>query len=378
MMETQDRILTSVLNQWMFKRKAIVITGARQVGKSTLLNYYLNTQNKSVLRLNADFPEDKQQLENTSLQSLKILIGKHQILFIDEVQRISNCGLLLKILVDQFKNLQVIATGSSALEISETIFEPLTGRNYLFHLYPFSLKELYPNDTAPQIAKNFPFHLIYGMYPELCLHRNEAEMILRNLSAQYLYKDVLIWKDIRKPDLLEKLLQLIAYQICSEVSINELANQLKVKSETVESYLNLLEKSFVIFRLPSYGSNPRKEVSKMKKYYFWDNGIRNAVIGDFRPLEIRQDKGVLWENYMVSERCKMNAFLTLEAKSYFWRSLQQQEVDYVEKYKSKLSGWEIKWNTDAKNKITKAFGNLYPKAKTDIITPENFSEFCFL
>jgi uncharacterized protein len=375
-MTDKNRIVHDLISRWIFKGKVIVLTGARQVGKTTFISDFLRERKEPVLAMNADLTEDRRQLENPSLEKLRGLIGKNRIFFIDEVQRIENCGLLLKVIADNFKNVQVIATGSSALEISETIFEPLTGRHYLFHLYPFSLKELYENETPYQVSKNFGFHLVYGMYPEVCLNRESSEMILRNLAAQYLYKDVLVWKEIRKPDLLEKLLQLLAFQMGSEVSTNELATQLKVKSETVENYLDLLEKCFVIYRLKSYSSNERKEVSKMKKILFWDNGIRNAIVGDFRPLEQRTDAGALWENFMISERMKMNAFRLSEAKSYFWRSLAQQEVDYVEAMKGKISGWEMKWNLLDKKKFTRAFTNLYPKAKTAMITPEEFGEFC--
>jgi uncharacterized protein len=375
-MSHQYRIIEDAIRQWMFKGKVIVITGARQVGKTTFVSDLLAKQTDPILALNADLPADRKALEDPSLPKLRTLIGKNKILFIDEVQRVENCGLLLKIIADNFKNIQVIATGSSALEISESIFEPLTGRHYLFHLYPFALKELYDDKSPFDISKQFSFHLIYGMYPEVCLNRDSSEMILKNLSAQYLYKDVLVWKDIRKPDLLEKLLQLLAFQMGSEVSIHELAMQLKVKSETIENYIDLLEKSFVVYRLKSYSTNERKEVSKMRKILFWDNGIRNAVLGDFRAPELRSDAGALWENFMISERMKLNAFQSSQAKSFFWRSLAQQEVDYVEVLKGKISGWEMKWNASNKKKLTKAFTNLYPKAKTAMITPDEFGPFC--
>jgi len=278
-------------------------------------------------------------------------------------------------MVDNFKEVQFIATGSSALEISDFIFEPLTGRQILFHLYPFSLAELYTDRSPFEIEQALPFHLVYGCYPEICVKRDLAETLLKNLAQQYLYKDVLIWKDIRKPDLLDKLLNLLAHQMCSEVSVNELSNQLKVKSETVESYIDLLEKSFVVYRLKSYGTNARKEVTKMSKLLFWDNGIRNAILGDFRDLTQRNDHGQLFENFMISERMKMNAWFKPDTKGFFWKNYNQAEVDYVEYESQQLSAFEIKWNVNKKHKVTRAFTNLYPESATEVITPESFDSF---
>jgi hypothetical protein len=294
---------------------------------------------------------------------------------IDEIQRVENAGLLLKLMVDNFKTVQFIATGSSALGISDTIFEPLTGRHFLFHLYPFCLTEVYHGKSPFEIEQQLPFHLVYGSYPEVALRRDLAETLLKNLSHQYLYKDVLIWKDIRKPDLLDKLLKLLAYQIGSEVSIQELANQLHVKSETINAYIDLLEKSFVVFRLKSYSTNPRKEVSKMTKILFWDNGIRNAVIDDLSDLTTRNDQGQLFENFMISERMKMNTWFRPSVKSFFWRNYNQREVDYIEQIKGQLGAYEMKWNTTKKHRITKAFTNLYPKSLVTTVTPVDFSTF---
>jgi predicted AAA+ superfamily ATPase len=317
-------------------------------------------------------------MENISLEGIKELIGSYKIVVIDEIQRIINPGLTLKMMIDNFKDVQFVATGSSALEISDKVFEPLTGRHILFHLYPFSQKEIYPSKSAFELEQKLPFHLRFGSYPDICNNPSDAETLLTNLADQYLYKDVLIWKDIRKPELLDKLLKLLAYQIGSEVSMNELSNALKIKSETVENYIDLLEKSFVIFRLKSYSTNGRKEVTKMSKIYFWDNGIRNAVLSDFRPLELRNDIGALWENFLVSDRMKMKEWKDNSAKSYFWRNTQQREVDYLEEKHGELSAYEMKWNSDKKHKITLAFTNAYPEAKTTFLTPQNFKDFCFM
>jgi predicted AAA+ superfamily ATPase len=375
-METKTRLIKEKLSYWMFKNKVLVITGARQVGKTTMLQALF--QNQEMLWLNGDDPAARKRMDNISLEGIKELIGSYKIVVIDEIQRIINPGLTLKMMIDNFKDVQFIATGSSALEISDKVFEPLTGRHILFHLYPFSQKEIYHAKSAFELEQKLSFHLRFGSYPDICNNPADAETLLTNLADQYLYKDVLIWKDIRKPELLDKLLKLLAYQIGSEVSMNELSNALKIKSETVENYIDLLEKSFVIFRLKSYSTNGRKEVTKMSKIYFWDNGIRNAVISDFRPLELRNDIGALWENFLVSDRMKMKEWKDNSAKSYFWRNTQQREVDYLEEKHGELSAYEMKWNSDKKHKITLAFTNAYPEAKTTILTPLNFKEFCFM
>jgi uncharacterized protein len=374
-MEKLSRIAGEQIKQWLFRRKALILTGARQVGKTTMLRN-LFSADETVLWLNADEGPVRDRLSELSIPNLQQVVGNNRILIIDEVQRIENAGLLLKLLVDNFPNTQIIATGSSALDISERIFEPLTGRHLLFHLYPFGLAELYSKKSAFEIENQLPFHLVYGSYPEISLNRDIAKTLLTNLAGQYLYKDVLVWKDIRKPELLDKLLKLLAYQIGSEVSIHELANQLHVKSETVESYIDLLEKSFVVYRLNAYSTNPRKEVSKMSKIYFWDNGIRNAVIGNFDDLTVRRDIGELWENFIVSERMKHNAWLHPERQSFFWRNYNQSEVDYVELEQHQLNAFECKWNTKKKHKVTAAFTNAYPEARTEVITPRNFVGFC--
>ncbi len=376
-MKEYTRIIESQISNWLFKGKALIIIGARQVGKTTLLTSISNKLGNT-LWLNADENITRVRLTNPSIEVLKGIVGDYKIVIIDEIQRIENAGLLLKLLVDNFKEVQFLATGSSALEISDTVFEPMTGRYFLFYLYPFSLAELYPTKSPFELEQELPFHLVFGCYPELSLKKNMAEMLLKNLTQQYLYKDVLVWKDIRKPELLDKLLKLLAYQLGSEVSIHEISNQLGVKSETVENYIDLLEKSFVIYRLKSYNTNQRKEVSKMSKILFWDNGVRNAIIEDFNDLSVRTDKGALFENFIISERMKMNAWLKPYTKSFFWRNYNKNEVDYVELNKGELYGYEIKWNTQKKFKVSRAFTNLYPNASTHIITPQNFSPFTAL
>jgi predicted AAA+ superfamily ATPase len=373
-----SRLLTRTLEKWMFRQKVLVITGARQVGKTTLLSNFLSTGDKSVLFLNAEEPSNRKLFEELSVVRLTEIIGNNEIVVIDEAQQIENIGLCLKMMADNFKEKQIFATGSSALEIADKIFEPLTGRHFLFHLYALSIPEVYTVNQRKQLNDNLPSHLVFGMYPDAINHPVEAEKFVKELAGQYLYKDVLAWKDIRKPELLHKLLQLLAHQMSHEISMQELAVQLKVKSETVETYLDLLEKSFVVFRLRSHSTNDRKEVTKMKKIYFWDNGIRNAILDNFKPIPLRNDVGALWENFIVTERLKRNHYAEKTIHAKFWRSKQQQEVDYVELESDTLRGYEMKWSSIQKARITKAFTNMYPEAKTEIITPETIGSFLYL
>jgi predicted AAA+ superfamily ATPase len=374
-MEVIKRHAQSQLVKWIGRRKVIILTGARQVGKTTLFTTMLG-EKQGLLWLNADETHVRERLQILSVENFKGIIGKNTWVVIDEIQRIPNAGLMLKLLIDNFKDVQFLAIGSSALDIAENIFEPLTGRHLLFHLHSLMLAEMYNNLSAFEIEQKIPFHLVYGCYPDVYNNPSDAAILLKNLANQYLYKDVLVWKDIRKPQLLDKLLQLLAHQIGSEVSIAELANQLKVKSETVESYIDLLEKSFVVYRMPAFSNNPRKEISKMHKIFFWDNGIRNAIIDNFDDTSIRTDAGKLWENFIITERMKWLAWNNPSTKSYFWRNYNQSEVDYLEVNKKQITAYEMKWNTAKKHKLTAAFTNTYPEAQTEIITPINFASFC--
>jgi uncharacterized protein len=356
-----SRLLIETLKTWMFKDKVLVLIGARQVGKSTLLNNMLQQMGQEYLVLNGDESNIQALFEEPTTEKLKLIVGDNKIVLIDEAQQIQNIGLCLKILIDNIKGVQFIASGSSALEIADRIFEPLTGRHFTFNLYPLSVEEIYGKKGYFNFTKTLNWHLIYGAYPDVVNNQANAKKYLKSIANQYLYKDVLAWKNIRKPELLNKLLQLLAHQIGSEVSINELA-----------SYIDLLEKSFVIFRLKSYSTNQRKEVTKMRKIYFYDIGIRNAIIDNFSPLELRNDVGALWENFVVMEIIKANEYAQKDVHYYFWRSLQQQEVDFIEIFENELKVYEMKWGKKAK--ITKAFTNAYPEAKTMVITKDNFFE----
>ena len=373
-MKPANRAAEAVIKNWLGKGKVIILTGARQVGKTTLFRK-MTEGKKDILWMNADEAEVRERLNNTSIENLRIIIGKKKFMVIDEIQRVPDAGLMLKLIADQFKSVQVMATGSSALDIADTIYEPLTGRHFLFHLHPLMISEMYEDLSPFEIEQKLPFHLVYGCYPDIYNRPEEAEFVLKNLTSQYLYKDILGWKDIRKPQLLDKLLRLLAYQVGAQVSIAELGNQLQVKSETIESYLDLLEKSFLIFRLPALSNNPRKEISKMSKFYFWYNGIRNAVIDDFDDLSIRRDNGMLWENFIISERRKWLSWHKPQIKTFYWRNYNQSEVDYIEKEKHKLSAYEIKWSYRKQHNVSRAFTNSYPKAKTEVISRNNFAEF---
>lgn len=369
------RALQPRIESCLFKGKAIIIYGARQVGKTTLIKEIQKKFSDSdVLYINCDEPDLRAFLTDVTSTELKAFIGRNSIVFIDEAQRVKNIGITLKLLVDNFPELQVVATGSSSLDLSNEIIEPLTGRKYEFQLFPFSLSELAQKYSNLELRRTIERRMIVGMYPEIEQKSGEAEVLLKSLASSYLYKDMLQYQDIRRPELLEKLLTALALQIGNEVSYNELSGLLNVTKETIANYVQLLEKAFVIFRLPPYSRNLRNELTKMRKIYFYDTGIRNALINNFNPLHLRQDLGHLWENYMICERLKRNANSGYSFNIYFWRTHQQQELDYLEEEGGTLSGFDFKWQK-GKGKIPKAFLNAYSESKVEIIHNQNFWQF---
>lgn len=368
------RIIQRKIESCFFKGKCIIIYGARQVGKTTLLKEIQKSIKHNSLFLNCDEPDVRERLTNVTSTELKDLIQDNKVLFIDEAQRVKNIGITLKLLVDNFQEYQVIATGSSALDLSDEIIEPLTGRKYEFQLYPMSLIEIKNYFSSLEIKRILENRIIMGMYPEIIQKPNEADLLLKTLSSSYLYKDVLQYQDIRRPELLEKLLISLALQIGNEVSYNELANSLGVSKETIANYINLLEKCFVIFHLSPFSRNLRNELTKMRKIYFYDTGIRNALIKNTNSLSIRQDTGDLWENFMISERLKRNSLIDQSVNCYFWRTHQQQEIDLIEESSGKLSGYEFKWQ-QSKYRIPKIFLKTYPGSTIDIINNQNFMPF---
>lgn len=367
-----NRIIQSAIISKIGKGKAILIVGPRQVGKTTLVKTILN--NEMYLFLDGDDPTVRNLLTNPNTERLKSIIGKNKFVFIDEAQRIENIGLTLKIITDQFKDVQLLVSGSSAFELNNKLNEPLTGRKWEFQLYPVSWKELEDNIGFLKATQQLEIRLLYGMYPDVINNSSEAFDVLKELTNSYLYKDILALGSIRKPEVLEKLLQALALQVGSEVSYNELAQLLTINKNTVGTYIDTLEKAFVIFKLKSFSRNLRNEIKTNQKIYFYDNGIRNMIIGNFNPLELRQDKGALWENFLISERMKKNSYENSTAKPFFWRTVQQQEIDYVEDFNGKITAYEIKWNVNAKAKTHKIFNETYD-AQTEIINSENFRKF---
>lgn len=356
------------------RKKVIVLLGARQVGKTTLFSELIAGKSK-VLPLNCDDIDDRLALEEKSSTELRHLLSSYNIVLIDEAQRVKNIGLTLKMIGDLKLDTQVIVTGSSSLEIANEINEPATGRLIEYKLYPFSLPELSAKSSEREEKRLLENRMIYGLYPEVVNDPSDAKRILMTLTNNYLYKDLFTYKGLKKPDVLQKLVRALALQLGSEVSYNELSNMLGIDKETVENYISLLEKCFVVFRLDSFSRNLRNEIKKGKKVYFYDNGVRNAVISNFAPLELRNDVGALWENLMVSERVKHNAYSGHYAQLYFWRTHDQKEIDLIEEEDGRLRTFEFKWSSKAKGTQPKGFFAAYPQSMFEVITPDNFWPF---
>jgi predicted AAA+ superfamily ATPase len=367
------RQLTQTITSKLFKEKAIVITGPRQVGKTTLIKNILANE-ENYLMLNGDDAFTKQQLENTNLQELKRIIGKHKILFIDEAQRINQIGLTAKLIIDELKDVQLFLSGSSSLDLNNQINEPLTGRKWEYHLYPISWQEHAEHIGFLAANAQLNDRLIYGMYPDVINHIGEEKEVLRNLTNSYLYKDILLLGNIKKPDILEKIVQALAHQIGQEVSYNELAQLVGVNKETVSSYIQLLEKAFIVFRVNAFSRNLRNEIKFNKKIYFYDNGIRNAILSSFNALDLRNDKGALWENFLIAERIKYLNYNNIYGNYYFWRTKQQQEIDWIEERNLNIEAFEFKWNDKKKTKIPQKFIQAY-HANAKIIDKTNFQDF---
>lgn len=367
-----NRVLKQHIESRFGSGKAIILIGPRQVGKTTLIQSIL--ENKSHLFLDGDDPTVRSLLKSPNTEQLKSIIGTHNTVFIDEAQRIENIGLTLKIITDQFKEVQLLVSGSSAFELKNLTNEPLTGRKWQYHLFPISWHELEAKLGYVKAIQQLEQRLLFGMYPDVLNNLGDEIEILKTLTDSYLYKDILAVNSIKKPEVLEKLLQALAFQAGQEVSYNELSQLLGIDKNTVNSYIDILENGYIIFKLPSFSKNLRNEIKRNQKIYFYDNGVRNAILNDFRPLELRQDKGALWENFLISERLKLNAYNKTLAQSYFWRTTSQQEIDYIETTAEKLSAFEFKWKAKSKVKIPKTFENTY-NTKVEIIDTENFTRF---
>lgn len=370
-----NRLVSSSISADFFRGKVIAILGPRQVGKTTLLSQ-LSIPESDILWLNCDNTDDCQALENQTTTGLRQLVGQKRFVIIDEAQRVKNIGLTLKMMADTFREqVQVIVTGSSSLELSNQVSEPATGRIYEYRLYPLSLAELSLRSSVREEQRLLEQRLVYGCYPEVVTHPDQDKRILTIIANNYLYKDLLSYNGIRKPDVLARLLQALAIQVGEQVSYNELSRLLGIDRATVESYIDLLEKCFVIFRLPSYSGNLRTELRHNRKIYFYDNGIRNAIISNFAPLNLRTDAGALWENMMLSERVKHNAYRQSYAQIYFWRTQAQAEIDFVEIEDGVMQAYEFKFNPNKTPRAPKAFCDAYPNASFHVVTPDNYHSF---
>ncbi|MDR2408274.1 MAG: ATP-binding protein [Bacteroidales bacterium] len=373
------REIFGIIKERFFKQKALILVGPRQTGKTTLLRQIINDYKQlGTLFLNCDEPETLQLLENASSTELKNLIGSNKIILIDEAQRVENIGITLKLIVDNIPDIQLVVTGSSAFDLRNRLNEPLTGRKFEYRLFPFSTAELINATSVLEEKRLLEKRLIFGMYPDVVNNPSNATEILIELVNSYLFKDILMYKDIRYPNALTKLLMALALQLGSEVSYNELGNTIGMKSETVERYIELLEKVFVIFRLRSFNRNIRNELKKSQKVYFYDNGVRNALIQNFKSLNLRTDSGALWENFMVSERRKYTEYNQIFSNKYFWRTHAQQEIDYIEERDGMLYAFEFKWNERKKVKLPTTFATAYPQHEFECITPANYLNFITL
>lgn len=370
------RIQEERIKSLLGSRKAITLMGARQVGKSTLLHSLLDGDD-GVLWLNGDDDDVREMFRNINSTRLRTIIGDRKIVVIDEAQRIDEIGMKMKLITDQIPGTQVIATGSSSFELSSKVNESLAGRKRELKLFPLTFSEMVGHTSFLEERRMIPHRMVYGYYPEVVCSPSEEVTVLKELTDSYLYRDLLALGEIRKSDLLIRLLKALSLQIGNQVSYNELGRMLGIDSKTVEKYIDILEKSYIIFRLGSFSRNLRNELKTTRKLFFWDLGIRNAVIGNFSPLESRTDSGALWENFIISERMKIKGYDTTSfARSYFWRTKDQSEIDYMEEEDGAMKAFEFKWNPSKSGaKCPPSFSTAYPEASFKVITPDNIEEF---
>lgn len=369
-----DRTIKQLLAAKLFKGKALLLVGPRQTGKTTLIKEVLKETGRPYRFFDGDDPTVRQLLDQPNTEQLRHLLGTSPIVFIDEAQRIPNLGLTAKIITDQFPKKQLILSGSSAFELSGNIQEPLTGRKRTYELFPISWEEWQGHTGYLEAEQDLENRLIYGFYPDVLMHREEQQELLIELVESYLYKDVLIYSGIRKPEVIQKLVQSLAWQVGNEVAYREVGELTGLDPKTIGKYIDILEKAYVLFRLPAFSRNLRNEIKTNRKIYFYDNGVRNAVIHVFQPIKGRKDVGALWENFLISERVKHLRYKKIPAQMYFWRTKQQQEIDYVEVNQGKLSAFEFKWRKGAKIRFPSTFAKAY-KATMTGIDRENFRGF---
>ncbi len=370
------RIIQHQIEHRMVPGKVVLLLGPRQVGKTTLLRDILAKESAPFLFLSGEDRATQAWLGSQSIETLRQNIGKHQLLVVDEAQHVPKIGLNLKLIVDHLPQLRVLATGSSSFDLSNQTGEPLVGRKWEFALYPIAQLELAANEASFQTQELLPQRLIYGSYPEVVttIGLSDKRDLLNNIVNGYLYKDLLLFEGIRKSNKIVEILSLLAFQIGSLVSVHEIGQTIGMNTRTVEKYLDLLEKVFVIKRLGGYSRNLRKEIAKGSKYYFWDNGIRNAVINNFNELTLRNDVGALWENYLITERLKKQAYTKIFSNNYFWRTYDQKEVDFVEERDGRLYGFEFKWSK-VNPKPPALWLGTYPEASFEAIHPGNYLPF---
>jgi hypothetical protein len=369
------RILKEQLSSRIGKGKVIILIGPQQVGKSTLLREIQKESSQPTMFINCDEPDMRLMLENVTSTQLQSMIGNNQIVMIDEAQKVLHIGNTLKLMADNIKDVQIVATGSSTFELSNKINEPLTGRKFEFNMYPISIHELVLEHGKTEEQRLLERRMIYGLYPDIVNNPGNEQEYLLELTNSYLYKDILAFQNIRKPEVLNKLLTGLALQLGQEVSYNELSQLIGVDKATIEKYIELLEKCFVVFRLSSFSRNLRNELKRTRKVFFYDNGVGNAILNNFSPLALRQDVGALRENFMVSERVKRNSYARDYRKIYFWRTQTQQEIDLLEEKDGVLYAYEFKWNFKRKAKIPKSFVDAYPNYRFEVITSENYIDF---
>ena len=371
-MDLLRRKLQQVIENRMFKGKAIILVGARQVGKSTLFRQILSDKT-DFLTLSCDDPEVREMLQGINQGELQRVVGNHRIVMVDEAQRVSGIGLAMKLIADNMPEVQLLITGSSSLMLQGSLNEPLTGRKFEYHLYPFSTQELVENKGLLRTKSMLESRLIFGSYPDIINNIGDTREILMILSGSYMYQDLLSMEGVRKPVLIEKLLVALALQVGSEVSYNELAQTVGSDAKTVEKYIDLLEKCYVLFRLPALSRNLRSELKRGKKIYFYDNGIRNALIQNLNPLAMRSDLGALWENFVISEIIKYNHYNGRYANYYFWRTTSQREIDFIEERDGQLHLYEMKWNPKkSKAKVPTEFSKAYGEMPFMVVTPGNY------
>ncbi len=369
-----QRLLKQQIVQNLHLKKAVLILGARQVGKTTLLNQLIAGK-KNVMVFNGDEPDTKELLSHVTSTQLSSLFANAKIVVIDEAQLIPDIGITLKLITDRLQDIQLFVSGSSSIDLANEINEPLTGRKIEYRLFSLSFKEMTNYHGLLTEKRLLPIRLVYGYYPEIVTSPGNEIVLLKNIAGSYLYKDILSFGKIKRPLILDKILKALALQIGSEVSYNELAQLVGADKETVEKYIDLLEKAFIVYRLDAFSRNVRNEIKKSKKIYFYDNGIRNALTGNFQPFEMRVDKGALWENFIISERVKYLRYNNFYGSYYFWRTTQQQEVDFIEDQDGKIAAYEFKLNPAKKVKMPLTFTKAYNPEKVNAITPGNIETF---